>query len=343
MPRDVVIVGGGPAGLAAAVWCRRLGLDTLLLEAAPEFGGQVRDWTHQALDYPGLAGLAPAELVARFVEHALAAGADLRTGARVAVFEEARPVLRLALGDRAETVDARAVILAAGAEPRPLGVPGEAEMLARGEAWRGSRDAARFAGRPVVVVGSGDRAVQNALLLAEAGALVTLVHRPGPWRARGSLLAAARRHPAVSFLCGRVTAIAGRSSVEGVRVQPHPPPSPGAAPAGSAEPSPLHPRAHGDGEPPTQRPAAGGEREVLLPAAGVFVYIGYAPRTDPLAGRVALRPDGTVPVGEDGATPLPGLYAAGDVCTPSPFRSVTTAVGQAMRAAKAVALALDRP
>lgn len=330
MPRDVVIVGGGPAGLAAAIWCRRLGLDALLLEAAPEFGGQVREWTHQVLDYPGLAGLAPADLVDRFVEHALSAGADLRTGAQVTALEKAHPLLRLGLGDRAETVDARAVILATGAQPRRLGVPGEAEMLARGEAWRGSRDAARFAGQPVVVVGSGDRAVQNALLLAEAGALVTLVHRPGPWRARGSLLAAAGRHPAVAFRCGRVTAIAGRDRVEGVRLHPHPPESLRAAPAGSVEP-------------PKPQPEAGGDDEVFLPATAVFVYIGCAPRTDPVAGRVALRPDGTVPVGEDGATPLPGLYAAGDVCTASPFRSVSTAVGQAMRAAKAVALALDRP
>ncbi len=311
MPRDVVIVGGGPAGLAAAVWCRRLGLDTLLLEEAPTPGGQLREWTHPSLDYPGLPGLAGPELARRLAEHAATVGAELRTGVRVSALTPSDGGWQLqpythGAEEAAPPLAARFVILATGAAPRRLGVPGEAEMHARGEVWRGSRDASRLAGQPVVVVGSGDRAVQNALLLAEAGALVTLVHRPGAWRARASLVEAARRHPAVSFLGGRVTAIVGRQRVEAVHV---------VLPAG----------------------------ESVLPAAAVLVYAGYAPRADLLQGRVPLARDGTVPVGEDGATALPGIFAAGDVCTASPFRSVSTAVGQAMRAAKAVALALDPP
>lgn len=319
--RDVIVIGGGPAGLAAAVWCRRLGLDVLLLEGGENPGGQLLEHVLPLVDYPGLPGIAGRELASRMEAHLRELGGAVRRRTTALELVPRSGAFLVRLADGGEPLAARRVILATGAEPRRLGVPGEAEMLARGERWRGSRDAGRFSGKPVVVVGSGDRAAENALLLARAGALVTLVHRPGAWRARRPFLEALRADGRVRLLSGRVTAIEGTGRVEAVRLR--------------------LPRERGGKE--TEERAGAEEGEVTLPTAAIFVYAGMEPRSGLLAPHVRLGEGGVVPVDERGRTDLPGVYAAGDVCTPAAFRSVTNAVGQAMRAAKGVALELQAP
>lgn len=317
---DAIVVGAGPAGLAAALWCRRLGLGTLVLERASAPGGQAREILHPVRDYPGLTAPDGRTLAEAFLRQAREAGAEVRMEAPAAAIEPAGDggvggeAVRVACGG--EILVARRLILATGARPRRLGVPGEAEMIARGEVWRGSRDGARFAGRPVAVVGGGDRALQNALLLAEAGAAVTLIHRSRCFRARRAFLAPALDHPRIRVLTGAVVRrIAGESRVEAVEVDPAPG-APGAAPA-------------------------------RLPVDAVFVYVGMEAAADLVRGRAALEEDGRLRV--DGAgrvltgtgAPLRGVYAAGDVRTPAAFRSIAASVGQGMIAAKAAALDLE--
>lgn len=307
---DAIVVGAGPAGLAAALGCRRLGLATLVLEGAGAPGGQLREILHPVHDYPGLVASDGAALAEALLRQAREAGAEVRPEAPAAAIEPpadgAAEAVRVACGR--ETLAARRLILATGARPRRLGVPGEAEMIARGEVWRGSRDGARFAGRPVAVVGGGDRALQNALLLAEAGAAVTLIHRSWRFRARRAFLAPALAHPRIRVLAGAaVRRILGENRVEAVEL------SGGAA----------------------------------LPVDAVFVYIGMEAAADLVRGRAALEEDGRVRV--DGAgrvltgagAPLRGVHAAGDVCTPAAFRGIAASVGQGMIAAKAAALDLE--
>lgn len=299
---DVIIVGAGPGGLAAAVWCRRFRLRTIVVERAGTPGGQALEIAHPVDDYPGLRAPEGRALAQAFLDHARALGAQVLTGLAVESLLPAPGGIGVKAG--AATLWARRLILATGARPRRLGVPGEAEMIARGEVWRGSRHAARFSGLPVAVIGGGDRAVQNALLLAQAGASVTLVHRSPRFRARREFLAPALAHPGIRVVTGTVSRILGRDRVEGIEI------------AGAAGPA-------------------------VVPAAGVFVYIGMEPASELLAGLADLEGDGRVRTDADGRTTLPQAYAVGDVRAAPEFRSITTAVGHAMAAAKAIILDLD--
>ncbi len=303
MDRDVIIVGGGPGGLAAAVWCRRLRLRTLVLERAAAPGGQALEIDHPVEDYPGLRARDGRALAAALLDHARAAGAEVLVDQHVQRIASIPGGVQVAAGTA--TFSARRLILATGARPRRLGVPGEAEMIARGENWRGSRHAARFGGKPVAVVGGGDRAVQNALMLAQASASVTLIHRSPRFRARSEFLAPALRHPRIRILIGTVLRILGQERVEGLEVAPH------------------------------------GQPSVTLPVAAVFVYIGMEPASELVAGLVERDGDGLVRADSAGRTTFPEIYAVGDVRTPPEFRSIITAAGQAMAAAKDIALSLD--
>jgi thioredoxin reductase (NADPH) len=177
-------------------------------------------------------------------------------------------------------------------------------MRARGEIFRGSRDADRFRGRHVVVVGGGDRAVENALLLAARGASVSLLCRDASLRARPSLCAELESGGEVAVLTNAtVRRILGRAAVRAVEVS-----------------------VDGEGH--------------VLPAAAVFVYIGAAPQTSFVAG-LALDADGLVGTDAWGRTSAAGVYAVGDVRTPAAYASVSTCCGQAMAVAKQIAGSAD--
>jgi thioredoxin reductase (NADPH) len=208
-------------------------------------------------------------------------------------------VKRLEL-DEEETVEARAVVVATGARPRQLGLPGESKFRGRGISSCATCDGAYFEGKDVHVVGGGNSAVEESLFLTRFARSVTLLVRRGELRAEATSVEEALHHPKIKLLWNTAPrAFSGEATLQKVTVED--------LPSG---------------------------RLSELPTDGVFVFIGSEPRADLLKGLVPLDPGGYVIAGEDMSTPVPGLYVAGDLRAKS-FRQITTAVADGTIAALA--------
>lgn len=212
---DVVIVGGGPAGLAAAIYARRAGKSALVLEKNG-FGGQIA-WSPRVENYPGVAAISGAELSDRMFSQALEMGAE-------ADLAEVTGLAREGALWRVETPEgdylARAVILATGARHRRLGVEREEELAGSGVCYCAVCDGAFYKGRPVAVAGGGDSAVQDALLLSNSCSQVYIIHRRREFRAESANVDALRSRGNVTMLMdSRVTALLGAGELTGVRVE----------------------------------------------------------------------------------------------------------------------------
>jgi len=312
---DVVIVGGGPAGMATAIWCQRLGLSHLLVEAEAELGGQLDRIENPVIDYPGLPTRNGRELKEKLVEHVRSIACVHRLQATVQSIDVAGR--QLVLAQESDVVQFERLVLAMGSKARSLGVPGEQEMLARGEVWSATRDRERFAGQRVVVVGGGDRACEGALLLAAGGADVVLVHRSDRFRAREEYRLPLLRHPRVQVRTGaQVTAIYGTQGVEGVQV-----------------------RYGGQGMESEHTSDVVFED---IAARAVFVRVGVEPNSQLVQGQLATDAEGFVQTDAIGRTSVPGVFAVGDVCTRPHFSSIASAVGQGMIIAKHLSLDAEK-
>ncbi|GGN00738.1 thioredoxin reductase [Thermus composti] len=294
---DVVIVGGGPAGLTAGIYTGRAQLKTVIVEKGLP-GGQIAQ-TEEVENYPGFPeGISGAELAARMVQQAE------KFGVRI-VMDEVQGLERLEEGFLVRGFErnyrTRAVILATGANPRKLGVPGEEKFYGRGVSTCATCDGFFYRDKEVVVVGGGDAAVEEGLFLTKFARKVTLVHRRDELRANKVAQKRAFQNPKMHFLFSHVvTEILGEDQVTGVRL----------------------------------KNLKTGE-EYVYPTDGVFVFIGHEPNTAFLKGVVELRPDGYVAVRDEVYTSVPGIFAAGDVADPV-YRQLTTSVGAGTRAAMAV-------
>ncbi|KEO81658.1 NAD(P)/FAD-dependent oxidoreductase [Tumebacillus flagellatus] len=307
---DVLILGGGPAGLSAAIWCKRLGMEHLLLEQAEELGGQLHVIHNEIFDYPGLWAANGLEVKRVFEENVRRVGCALQTGAKVLAIDVAQGVLWWQLPEQRGTRDVselrfQSLILATGSADRRLGVPGEAEMIERGEVYSASRDRGFFSGKKVAVAGGGDRALEGALLLADSGAHVTLIHRSERFRARREFRSRVMGHPGIELLTyAQVTGVLGTERVTGVEVM-----------------------------------LSGGERRRLA-AEALFVRVGVEPNSHLVRGQVETDEDGFVKVDEVGQTSAETVFAVGDVCTRPVYSSIAKAVGHGMTAAKHLSVIL---
>jgi thioredoxin reductase (NADPH) len=301
---DLLIVGAGPAGVSAALWAHTLELDVLLLDGAPGPGGQLHAVHFHPHDVPGFEHGDGAELAGVYARQLAAANVPLRSGAIASALEPApgegaAAAVRLASGERLEAL---AVLVATGVRRRRLDVPGERELEGRGVSYSGTRDRERFAGGRVLVVGGGDAAYENALLLAAAGCDVTLLVRGGP-RARAEFRARVAAEPRITVRTGaRVLAVLGDETVRGAQVED----------------------AAGAGE---------------CAADAIVVKVGVVPNSEWCAGALALDPEGYVQVDSRLATSARRVWAAGDVTRPVP-PSIPVAVGQGAQAASMVRAAL---
>jgi len=291
---DVVIIGGGPAGLTAGIYAGRGGLKTVIVEKGLP-GGQIAQ-TEEVENYPGFPeGISGPELAGRMVQQAE------KFGARI-VMDEVQGLEKTEEGFLVRGFErnypARVVIIATGANPRKLQVPGEEKFYGRGVSTCATCDAFFYRDKEVVVVGGGDAAVEEGLFLTKFARKVTLVHRRDELRANKMAQARAFQNPKMHFLFSHVvTEILGEEQVTGVRL----------------------------------KNLKTGE-EYVYPTDGVFVFIGHEPNTGFLKGVVELRPDGYVAVRDEVFTSVPGIFAAGDVADPI-YRQLTTSVGAGTRAA----------
>jgi thioredoxin reductase (NADPH) len=293
---DVAIIGGGPAGLTAGIYAGRGQLDTVVLEKGLP-GGQIAQ-TEEVENYPGFdEAVSGPELSQRMVRQAE------KFGARI-VMEEVEGLEGdadsgfVVHGYEADYL-ARAVILATGANPRRLGVPGEDVFYGRGVSTCATCDGFFYRGKKVVVVGGGDAAVEEGAFLTKFADEVTVIHRRDELRANKAAAERAFANAKMRWQWNTVVEeVLGEDDVvSGVRV----------------------------------RNVVDGTRSVI-PADGVFVYIGHEPNTDFLRGVVELRESGYVAVRDEIYTSVEGIFAAGDIAD-EVYRQLGTSVGAGTRAA----------
>ena len=273
---EVIIVGGGPAGLSAGLYCKRAALDTVLFEKGL-IGGQIAI-SKDVENYPGLEGITGFDLAEKMERHArsFSLHIDQQEVAEVRAGTDLHSV-RLATG---ELLRAVALILAAGSSVKKLGIPGEAEYLGSGVSYCATCDGFFFRDKTVVVVGGGDTAVEEALYLSKLTRKVTLVHRSAALRAGKLLQSRLLAEPKIAVSWNTViTEIKGNGkTVEAVSCEN------------------------------TQT----GETSEL-PADGVFIFIGNSPNNQLVPPEVRMNEQGFVITDEKCATNIPGIFAVGDL------------------------------
>jgi len=290
---DIVIVGSGPAGLSAAVYARRAGFTTLVLEKNAMGGGQVLT-TYEVDNYLGLPGINGMELGMKFAEHAAGLGAEFTTGI---VREIRRTEGHFVVDTTAGELEAAAVILAPGASHALLNVPGEEDFTGKGVSYCATCDGAFFRGKTVAVAGGGDVAVEDAIFLSRFCEKVYVIHRRDTLRAAKSLQEQAFALSNVEFIWDSVvTEILGGTKVEKLMVR--------------------HLKE---------------ERTEELPVAGIFIAVGIHPDTAFVEGFVPLDERGYIIAGEDCVTATLGAFAAGDARTKG-LRQISTAVADGANA-----------
>ena len=299
---DVIILGGGPAGLTAGLYAGRGGLKTLLLEKGQD-GGQIA-LTAELENYPGqlLEGETGLSLAGRMAEQCRRFGVE-RAADTIQSVRLDGPVKELT-GERG-TYRSRAVILATGAAPRPIGCENEARFVGQGISFCATCDGALVRGLEVYVAGGGDSAVEEAVYLTRFARKVTVIHRRDRLRAARSIQERAFANPKVAFLWDSVVVRAeGTDVLEAITVKNV---KTGALTTLRADPA--------DG------------------MLGLFGFTGYTPNTGLFAGQLALE-EGYIKTGEDMGAGLPGVFAAGDVRRKS-LRQVVTACADGAVAAVA--------
>lgn len=304
---DVIIVGGGPAGMSAAMWCAELGMSALILEKGAELGGQLLITHNPITNYLGIEAKNGRELRDTFVEHLRDRGFLSRVNANVSKLNLAGKSVSLHGG---EVLNARAIILATGVRRRTLGIRGEIEFRGKGILESGSNADDAVAGKRVLIVGGGDAALENASILGEKAARVIVAHRRDKFRGRPEFIEAAAVRPNVEMLMSTaVQSISGSEIVEEIELK--------------------------DLKTSETR---------TLPIDAVLIRVGVIPNTELLSEpgaiatgflRLALDPNGYVIVDHTCKTSVAGIYAVGDVANPA-AATINSAAGMGATAAKAI-------
>jgi thioredoxin reductase (NADPH) len=293
---DIIIIGGGPAALAASVWSADLGLSSIMLERAPELGGQMLKIYNRIANYLGAGAANGRELFGRFLDTGEQMGVRYRSNSEVVAIDTKALTITLGGG---ETLRGEVLVIATGVSRRKLHVEGEDEFENKGILRSGQRDRELVKNKRLLIVGGGDAAFENAQLLSPTAAETYLVHRRSEFSARPAFVESAKRSPVNVLTNTVVTRINGSESVQSVDL--------------------LNLR----------------DRSVrVLEIDNILIRIGVEANSKLVAGQIELDPHGYIVVDRECRTSVAGVYAVGDVANPvSP--TISTAVGMGATAVKA--------
>ncbi|MDO8226838.1 Thioredoxin reductase [Bacillus subtilis] len=294
---DVIIIGAGPAGMTAAVYTSRANLTTLMIERGIP-GGQMAN-TEDVENYPGFESILGPELSNKMFEHAKKFGAEYAYGDIKEVID-GKEYKVVKAGSK--EYKARAVIIAAGAEYKKIGVPGEKELGGRGVSYCAVCDGAFFKGKELVVVGGGDSAVEEGVYLTRFASKVTIVHRRDKLRAQSILQARAFDNEKVDFLWNKTV-------------------------------KEIHEENGKVGNVTLVDTVTGEESE--FKTDGVFIYIGMLPLSKPFENLGITNEEGYIETNDRMETKVEGIFAAGDIREKS-LRQIVTATGDGSIAAQSV-------
>ncbi len=301
---DVLIIGAGPAGLAAALWCDELGLDTLVLEQSETVGGQLLSIYNAIENYPGVSVKNGREFLDLFSAKLDASDFDLWTSTTIESVDLKAKRVALKSGEQLQSIS---LIIATGVRRRQLGVPGEMEFTGRGILESAARDREQLAGKDVCIIGSGDAAAENALLLADVCPTVTVVNRGRTLKARREFSEQMVGHHNITiFPESVVTSILGKDAVEAVEIL---------------------------------------RKDALKPfqmaVQGVLVRIGVQPNTELFSDQIAVNGQGYILVNGEQETNVGNIFAIGDVSNPL-APTISGATGAGATAAKVIASRLNQ-
>lgn len=299
---DTIIIGSGPAGLSAAVYAKRGALRAVVIERDDYGTGQIGE-SERVDNYLGLYGESGFDMGEKFRAHAEALGTEFYTG-EVSAIVPAEGGYRVNLSD-GNSLTAKTIVFAAGASHRRLEIDGEAAFSGKGVSYCAVCDGAFYKGKTVAVIGGGDTALGDALLLSKIAEKVYLVHRRDTFRANKTLQNHVLHTKNIEILRSAVpTRILGEKRAEALVVEQ----------AGTAK---------------------------TLPVDGIFVAVGTVPNSGVLRGLAELSPEGYVIAGEDCVTSAPGIFAAGDIRTKG-LRQVITAAADGANSIRSVENYLER-
>ncbi len=282
---DLIIIGAGCAGLTAAIYAQRAGLQTILLEEN-FYGGQIA-LTNEIENYPAIPSITGPELAQQLYGQAESLGAQIRFEMVTQAELTSHPKI---ITTNVGRYEAKAVIVANGAKRRKLGCPGEAELSGRGVSYCATCDGAFFRGKDVAIVGGGNTALEDALFLSNVCRTVFLIHRRDTFRGEKSLAERVRQRENIHLLYdSTVTEIRGDAAVSAAVIQ---------------------------------NLKTGAQQE--LPVSAVFIAIGLMPENGIFSRQLPLDENGYFLAGEDCKTPLAGVFVAGD-CRTKPLRQIVTA------------------
>jgi len=297
---DIIVIGGGPAGLTAAIYARRADKSVLVIEK-DTFGGQIT-YSPKVENYPGFAEMSGNEFADKLLDQALGQGAEIEL-AKVTAVEDAGDFKKVVTEDG--EFEAKAVIIAAGARHRMLGAPGEEALVGHGISFCAVCDGAFYKGLDVAVIGGGNSALQEALLLAETSKSVTVVQNLENLTGEARLQAALSEKANVNVICGSVVKefLSENGKLTGVVI-------------------------------------TGEDGERTLTVDGVFVAIGLVPENHPFENLADLNSYGYFDTDESCLTKTPGVFVAGD-CRSKRIRQITTACADGAVAALAACDYID--